>query len=62
MQNPTAATFTPGVRRCNSPTPDFRLATNSSGGILLSSAVACAGSENVAVPPLADSRSIARPE
>ena len=53
MQKPTAATFTPGARRCSSSTPDFMSATKSAGEILLSAAVASAGSVNVAVPPCA---------
>ena len=53
MQNPTTAIFLSGTRRCSSPMPDLRLATNSSGGILPSAAVASAGSANFAVPPCA---------
>ena len=42
--------------------PDFRSATISSGGLAPSAAVAAAGSANVAVPPLPESRSTARLE
>ena len=37
-------------------------ATNRAGGAALSAAVACAGSVNLAVPPSAESRSIASAE
>ena len=61
-QKPTAASFTSGARRASSVRPDLRFATDSSGGIWVSAAVASAGSANVAVPPLLDSRSMASAE
>ena len=62
MQKPTAASFLSGTRRCSSPTPDLRFATNCSFGMLPSAAVASAGSANFAVPPCAESRSMASAE
>src|SRR5690349_14135135 len=62
MQNPTTASLWPGTRRASSSTPDFMLATNSSGGILLSAAVAAAGSVKAPVPPWPDNRSMASAE
>ena len=61
-QNPIAPSLWPDARRSSSPRPARMSATNRSRGALLSAAIALDSSPRAAVPPSAESRSMASAE